>query len=94
MTNKNVELEINLFEELDDADLAAVVGGGVVDTLVGTVTSANNAIGNGGTPTTGAVGLVSNTLGGAADYTAKVNTGLEGGLQAINGGLTQTGNGL
>ncbi|MEG4810394.1 hypothetical protein QUA82_22040 [Microcoleus sp. F8-D3] len=93
----NIEIagfQSNLIEELDDADLMAVTGGGLLDGLLGTVTGANNAIGNGGTPTTGAVGLVSNTLRGAADYTAKVNSGLEGGLQAVNGGLTDTGNSL
>ncbi len=92
---KMAGFQSNLFEELDDADLVAVTGGtSTVGTLVGTVTSANNAIGNGGRPTTGAVGLGVDTLRGAADYLENVNGGLEGGLQAVNGGLTGLGNDL
>jgi broad specificity phosphatase PhoE len=91
---KMAGFQSNLFEELDDADLVAVTGGGTLDILLGTATGANNAIGNGGRPTTGAVTLVSNTLRGGADYIDQVNGGLEGGFQVINGGLTDTGNSL
>ena len=78
-------------EELSDADLMAVTGGSGVDTLVGGVTSANNAIGNGGRPTTGALNLVANTLTGSGGYVSQVSGGLEGGLQSVNGTLTATG---
>ncbi|MBW4627831.1 MAG: hypothetical protein KME49_20575 [Brasilonema octagenarum HA4186-MV1] len=80
----------NLVEELDDADLMSVVGGNLVGGLVTGVADANNAIGNGGRPTTGAVGLVANTLIGTGQYLNTVNGGLEGGLQAVNGTVAGT----
>lgn len=75
----------NLFEELDDADLVAVTGGGVVDTLVGGVAAANEGIGNGGRPTTGALNLVGDTLIASGNYVKTVAGGAESGLQAVNG---------
>ena len=75
----------NLFEELDDADLMAVVGGGVTDTLLNGVASANEAIGNGGRPTSGALTLVGNTAIAGGQYVNTVAGGVEGGLQAVNG---------
>ncbi|MDZ7962468.1 MAG: hypothetical protein RMY34_32145 [Aulosira sp. DedQUE10] len=88
MTYQNTDLEANFIEELDDADLIAIVGGGITDTLLNGVASANNGIGNGGTPTTGAVHLVGNTLTGSGDYVNGVGNGLELGLQAVNGTVT------
>ncbi|MDF5715559.1 MAG: hypothetical protein PUP93_17175 [Rhizonema sp. NSF051] len=77
--------------ELDDADLIAVTGGGIVDTAVGGVTSANNAIGNGGRPTTGALDLIFTTVDNTAGYGKQVSGGVEGGFQAVNATLTATG---
>lgn len=88
MTNNNVELEINLFEELSDADLMAVVGGGLLDGLLGGVADANNAIGNGGTPTTGTVAVVAGTVTALGEDLTNINRGLEGGLQAVNATVT------
>lgn len=73
-----------LWEELSDADLMAVTGGDLVGGLLGGVANVNNAIGNGGTPTTGLIGLGADTLGGAANYLKKVNGGVEGGLENAN----------
>ena len=88
---KMAGFQSNLFEELDDADLVAVTGGGVVGTAVNGVTSANNAIGNGGRPTSGALDLTFGTVGNAAEYGKQVSGGAEGGLQAVNATLTATG---
>lgn len=88
MTNNNVELEINLFEELSDADLMAVVGGDLTGTVLGGVADANNGIGNGGTPTTGLLHLVGDTLTAAGTYVNNVANGAELGLQAVNGTVT------
>jgi len=84
----NIEIagfQSNLIEELDDADLMAVTGGGLVDGLVTGAADANNAIGNGGRPTTGALTLVGTTLLNTGLYVLTVTGGLEGGLQAVNG---------
>lgn len=91
MTNIKVDtLKTNLFEELSDADSVVVAGGAdsVTDTLLNGVASANNGIGNGGTPTTGAVHLAANTLIASGNYLNGVGNGLELGLQAVNGTVT------
>lgn len=91
----------NLFEELNDADLMAVVGGGGTDivgglasNLTGTVAGAGNA----GTPTSTLVGEViggtvtttGNTLGGYITNNGAVFT--EQLLQGTNGTLVDLGN--
>lgn len=75
----------NLFEELNDADLVAVTGGGLVGTVVGGVADANEGIGNGGRPTTGALTLAGTTLINTGVYVLTVAGGVESGLQAVNG---------
>ncbi|OKH53352.1 hypothetical protein NIES2101_10870 [Calothrix sp. HK-06] len=87
----NAILEVQQWgEELSDADLMAVTGGGLTDTLLNGVASANNGIGNGGTPTTGAVNLVANTLTASGGYLSGVGNGLELGLQAVNATVAGT----
>lgn len=91
MTNHYAELQsFELFEELTDADLKAVIGGGLVGDAVGTVTGTNSALGNGAQPTSGAVILAGGTLVSAGNYLIKVGNGAESGLQALNGGLANT----
>ncbi|MEG4503351.1 ComC/BlpC family leader-containing pheromone/bacteriocin [Microcoleus sp. F6_B4] len=85
---KNADLES--FEELDDADLATVIGGGLVGDLATGVAAANEGIGNGGTPTTGVINFISNTTIGAGTYLGGVGNGLEEGLQAINATVSGT----
>lgn len=85
-TATNAALEANEWgQELDDADLMAVTGGSLVGTVVGGVADANEAIGNGGRPTSGAINLVGNTLIATGQYVNTVGGGVEGGLQAVNG---------
>ncbi|MBD2605900.1 hypothetical protein H6G81_15575 [Scytonema hofmannii FACHB-248] len=84
----------NLFEELNDADLVAVTGGGLLGGLLGTVTDFNNTVGNGGRPTTGTVGVVTTTLGATTTDLNNINGGLEGGFQVLNAGVTGLGNDL
>ena|SRR6476620_7855270 len=87
----NIEIagfQSNLIEELDDTDLMAVVGGSGSDLVGGLVTGvadANNAIGNGGRPTSGALTLLGTTLVNTGLYVLTVTSGVEGGLQAVNG---------
>lgn len=99
----NIEIaafQSNLIEELDDAelddaDLMAVVGGsgsGLVSGLATGVSDANNAIGNGGRPTSGLLTLVGNGLVDAGNYVLTVTGGVEGGLQAVNATVTETTN--
>ncbi|MFE1745002.1 hypothetical protein [Coleofasciculus sp. H7-2] len=87
---KTAGFQSNLFEELNDADSAAVTGGGIVGDAVGTVTDTNSALGNGGRPTSGAVILLGTTAVNAGNYLIKVGNGAESGLQALNGGLSKT----
>jgi bacteriocin-like protein len=90
---KNADLES--FEELDDAELATVIGGsGTVGDVVDTVTNTNSALGNGAQPTSGAVILLGGILVDTGNYLIKVGNGAEGGLQALNGGLGNVGGGL
>ncbi|WP_341530018.1 hypothetical protein WKK05_12355 [Nostoc sp. UHCC 0302] len=85
---KTADFQSSLIEELDDADLMAIVGGGLVDGLVTGVADANNAIGNGGRPTSGALTLVGTTLINTGVYVLTVTGGVEGGLQAVNATVT------
>lgn len=78
-------------EELSDADLMAVVGGGLAGDAVGTATSTNSALGNGGRPTSGGIILAGQTLVAAGNYLIGVGNGAESGLQAANGGLAKVG---
>ena len=87
---KMAGIQSNLFQELDDTDLVAVTGGGIVDALTGTVTDTNSALGNGAQPTSGAVILLGTTAVNAGNYLIQVGTGAESGLQALNGGLANT----
>jgi hypothetical protein len=87
---KMAAFQSNLFEELDDADLVAVTGGGTVGNATGTVTDTNSALGNGAQPTSGAVILAGTTLVNAGNYLLKVGNGTESGLVAANGGVANT----
>ncbi|MBD2771263.1 hypothetical protein [Iningainema tapete] len=91
MSNTKIAgFQSNLFEELDDADLQTVRGGQLVGDLLGTVTSTNSALGNGGRPTSGGALLVGTTLVNTGLYVIQVSQGAESGLQAVNGGLANT----
>ena len=78
---KIAELKANLFEELSDEQLETVVGGGG---LLGEVGQTNQDLGNTGTPTTGLLALVANTVVGTGNYLGKVDSGAEKGLQDVN----------
>lgn len=75
----------NLFEELNDADLEAVIGGNVLSDVGGTVTGP----GNESHPTSSLVVLVAGIGGAVSDYLGTNGAGyIEGTLQGVNGTVT------
>ena len=85
------QIETNLFEDLSDEQLQTVVGGNLAGDAVGTATSTNSALGNGGRPTSGGIILAGQTLVAAGNYLIGVGNGAESGLQAANGGAAKLG---
>ncbi len=78
-------IQSNLFEELDDADLMAVVGGSLLSDVGGTVTGP----GNESRPTSSAIALLGDIAGDAAGYINGPLTGFsEGALQGLNATVT------
>ena len=74
-------IQSNLSEELDDADLMAVVGGGLVDNVTGTVANS----GNNSTPTSSGIKLVGDTVSAAGGYISNNGAGFaENVLQGTN----------
>ncbi|MEG4939774.1 hypothetical protein [Microcoleus sp. F4-D5] len=85
----------NLIEELDDADLMAVVGGGIVGDLASNLTGAISDSGNQGTPTSATIQFAGNTVSGAGQLVSgNVGTFGEVLLQGVNGTATDLGNSL
>lgn len=75
----------NLVEELDDADLVAVVGGSLLSDVGGTVTKP----GNDSHPTSSGVVLVGNTVSSVGGYISGSVAGFsEGVLQGVNRTVT------
>jgi bacteriocin-like protein len=87
--------DLESFEELDDADLATVIGGtSTVGSVAGTVTGTISDFGNGAKPVAGLVILVGTTLVLAGTYLNQVGQGIALGLQTASGGLDNIAKGL
>lgn len=84
----NIEIagfQSNLIEELDDADLMAVVGGSLLSDVGGIATGP----GNESRPTSSAIALLGDIAGDAAGYINGPLTGFsEGALQGLNATVT------
>jgi hypothetical protein len=82
---KTAGFQSNLFEELNDADLVAVTGGGLLDGTLSNLGGTLTGPGNDSRPTSSAIALLGDITGDASGYINGPLTGFtEGTLQRAN----------